>query len=254
MGDVLPSQTGLSVNGLIYQYTTEKDPNADMKVHIQNENALGEGYILKYTDDWSGVPGNTINKVITFPDIQAESIGQGSIEVEGEGTVLDPTVVYAYKFDECSIPLADPSCPGYFDARYQWLKDNGLLEGLSPDDPYYDEWVQMTLDREANLEEDEEDVKEEEEEEEEEINKLNGSASISALADTAQQASIMEALSTIPNFENYYAVDIQGGVYQDTLTLQDAKLPDNARAMKSLAEDNTHRSMIRSQYENKQLK
>ena len=57
-------------------------------------------------------------------------------------------------------------------------------------------------------------------------------------------------LSMIPNFENYYDVKITGGVYEETITLQDTELPDNAAGMRNLAQDSLHKSMVRLQYDN----
>ena len=62
MGNILPSGSGLDINGLIYRYKTVKNTEDDMKVHIGNKNADGAGYIFRETDDWSGVPSNTILK------------------------------------------------------------------------------------------------------------------------------------------------------------------------------------------------
>ena len=62
---MLPDIPGIDINGLLYRYTTVKRPEDDMKVHVGNKNADGNGYIFKETDDWSGVPGNTIVK--SFP-------------------------------------------------------------------------------------------------------------------------------------------------------------------------------------------
>ena len=248
MQNVLPAESGLSVNGLIYQYSVTKDPNADMTVTIENDNALGDGYILQHTDDWSNYPGTTLNNILLFPSIPGEYWGDGRIRVEGEGQVNDPSVIYSYALDPCYIPLSDPSCPGYDDARYQWLLDNELLNSeLSPEDPFYDEWVQLTLNNEVETEE-EADIKEEENEEDEEIKKLNADATLDSIADSAQQAAIMNALSSIPNFETYY-VTIPGGEYDDVIKLNDATLPDNERAMKNLSVDSLHRSMVRSQYD-----
>ena len=250
MDNVLPTPDGLMINGVIYQYTTEKERDDAMKVHIQNENAQGEGYIFRQTDDWSGVPGNTINKLVTLPDVPAEYFGNGSIEVEGQGTVSNPTVRYSYKLDPCYVPLTDPSCPGYMQAFYDWMKENGLLaENVDIDDPLFDELVEQVLNRKTEIEEDEKVVQKEESEENEEIQKLNDGATIEALGDPAAQAAIMQAMSTIPDFENYYEVNIQGGVYEDTLVLRDKELPDNRRAMRNLTQDTLHRSMVRSQYE-----
>ena len=64
MTNVLPQQLGLTVGNVIYQYTTVKNTDDDMVVSVQNENARGEGYIFRSVDDWSGLPGNSINKVV----------------------------------------------------------------------------------------------------------------------------------------------------------------------------------------------
>jgi hypothetical protein len=249
MIDVLPVPGGLMINGIIYQYTIEKDPADAAKVHVQNEDPINGGYIVRETDDWTNLPGNTINKLIRLPNIPMEYFGTGSIELEGKGTIKDPTVVYSYKLDPCFITLSDPSCPGYMEALYRWMKENGLLpDDATIDDPYFNEFVQATLEREVEL--DEEDArKEEEKEEDEEIEKLNAGASVEALADPAAQAAMMQAMATIPNFDQYYEVSIQGGVYEETLVLEDTELPDNASAMRNLAQDTLHRSMVRSQYD-----
>ena len=254
MTTVLPPQAGLQIGGVIYRYTIEKDPNGNLRVHIQNENAIEGGYIFRETDDWSQLPGNTINKVIPLENIPREYFGNGSIELEGEGVLTNPNVQYAYKFDPCYIILTNPDCPGYAQALYDWLKEQGLLDGgLSPDDPYYDEWVQMMLDRETEVEEDEEKShsrKEDEEDEEDPIEALNANVDIEGFVDGERQSAMISQLSTIPNFESYVTTNIPGGVYEDVLKLQDATLPDNGRALNNLARDELHREMIRSQYGN----
>lgn len=253
MTDVLPPEAGLSVNGLFYRYTVEKDPNSDMTVTIQNEHLYEPGYVIQETDDWSQLPGATINKSLTFGNISREIIGQGSIEVTGEGEVLDPSVQYSYTFDPCYIILSNPECPGYSQALYDWLKENGLLDQAPDvDDPFYDEWVQMMLNSETEKDEDEETVeaREEDEEDEDPIEALNADVDIEGFVDGARQSAIMLSFSTIPKFDSYYSSDIPGGVYEDTVTLQDAELPDNRRALSDLASDSLHRDMVRSQYEN----
>jgi hypothetical protein len=54
-------------------------------VHVGNKNANGSGYIFRETDDWSGMPSNTIVKSFNLSNIPATNWGTGSIEVEGEG-------------------------------------------------------------------------------------------------------------------------------------------------------------------------
>lgn len=241
----------LTINGVIYRYTVDKETGDDLLVHVRNKHATEEGYIFEETDDWSGKPGNSINKFVPLGGIAADQFGDGEISKEGQGEISDPTVLYNYRYDYniCWNPLNDPTCPGFLDALYKYLKDNGLL-GKEPDidDPYYDEWVQAMLELEAELE-DEEVEREEEKKEEKLEEKLSAKASVPSLADPAQQASIMAQLAAIPKIESYYDVTIEGGVYEETVVLQDTVLPDNKRALSNLARDEKHRSMVRSQYD-----
>jgi hypothetical protein len=143
MSNVLPQQAGLQVGNVIYQYTAIKDPNADMLVHVQNENAQGEGYIFRETDDWSQLPGNTINKIIPVSNLPIQLWGDGSIEVEGEGSISNPVVAYTYKYDPCFDPQSDPSCPGYIPPIpepetidvYDALNDQAVLTATEETDP-----------------------------------------------------------------------------------------------------------------------
>jgi hypothetical protein len=253
MTDVLPPQAGLQVGGVIYRYTVEKDPNGDLQVHIQNENAIDGGYVFRETDNWSQLPGSTINKVVPLNNIPREYFGNGSIELDGEGQIVDPDVRYAYNFDPCYVILTNPECPGYAQALYDWLKEQGLLDNqLNPDDPFYDEWVQMMLERETDVDEDEEETTErteEDEGEEDPIEALNANVDIEGFVDGERQSAMIDALSSVPNFESYVTATIPGGVYEETITLEDAELPDNPRALNSLARDELHRQMVRSQYD-----
>lgn len=256
MNDVLPSYgTGgytLTINGVIYRYTVDKETGDELLVHVRNQHATEDGYVFEETDDWSGRPGNSINKLVPIPGLPAETFGDGEIAVEGKGEVTNPTVLYNYRYDYdmCWNPLNDPTCPGFLMALYKYLKDNGLLDG-GPDanDPYYDEWVQSQLNRETDLEEEEQPKKKEEEKEESLEKQLNAKNTMSELADPAKQAEMLAALAAAPKIEAYYEVVMPGGEYQETVTLEDKVLPDNRRALSSLARDETHRSMVRSQYD-----
>lgn len=253
MQNVLPPQAGLSVNGMFYRYTMTKDPNSDSVVYIRNKRIGGPGYVIEETDDWSGLPGTTIVKLVGLPDIPRDDIGDGSIDVEGDGTISDPSVIYSYKYDECYVVLSNPECPGYLEALLAWLKENGYLdEPLTPDDPYYDEWVQATLNQEGEEQEEEEDDRTnedlDEEEERERIIALTGEIDISQLGGENQEFQLIQ-LNNSTNINTYYTQTISGGVYNDTVVLNDATLPDNRSAMRNLASDETHRSMVRSQYD-----
>lgn len=257
MPDVLPNYGSsgytLTINGVIYRYTVDKETGDELLVHVRNEHSVEEGYIFQETDDWSGLPGNTINKLVPLADLKAELFGDGEIAAEGEGTVSDPTVLYNYRYDydECWNPLNDPTCPGFLMAFYKYLKDNGLLgTELGADDPYYDEWVQAQLELEVELEDEEEEADKKENEEEDLEKELSTMASgtMEDLIGAANQNDMMAALSNVPMITPYYNVTIEGGVYEETIKLQDTNLPDNRRALNNLASDAKHKSMVRSQY------
>ena len=255
MESILPPQAGLSINGLIYQYTITKDPTTDAWVTIRNENASGDGYVLSYTDDWSQLPGNTLSRFLSFGDIPSLSMGDGEIFVTGDGTLSDVDVGYSFKFDTCIVPLSDPSCPGFKDALYQWLLDNGLLNnGVDINDPYYDQYVQELLNRKASNSEDENlDIAEPKEEREDKDSleaKLSVNDNRMKVAEAAKQNAMLEILRATPtDFNAYLTASIQGGVYEDNVVLEDSTLPDNADVMRNLAQSTLHQTMVRSQYE-----
>jgi len=255
MESILPPQAGLSINGLIYQYTITKDPTTDSWVVIQNENADGNGYILSHTDDWSQLPGGTISKFLTFGDIPTLAMGDGSISVTGDGTLSDVNIGYNFKFDSCVVPLSDPTCPGFKDALYKWLLDNGLINtSVDINDPYYDQYVQDLLSRKAETSEDgpvdNKDVKEEKEDKDSLEAKLSVTDINMRIAQAAKQNAMLEALRVTPTeFNAYLTASIQGGVYEESVILEDTTLPDNASVMRNLAQDGLHRTMVRSQYD-----
>jgi len=256
MGNVIPDASEpwvtLQIHGLSYRYTMKKDPNTDGIVWIRNKDTANDGYVFEQKDDWSGTPGGTIRKYFRFNYIDSTRWGEGSIDVEGDGEVTDAILTYNYKMDvdeqlmKCSLtPLADPSCPGFADALRKLLNQ----VDLSPDDPFYDEWVQAQLDKETEVEE--EIVENEEEEEEEDLEKdLGAESTIEELGGNQQE--LLIELAQTQKIESYYSVVISGGVYEETLKLEDKNLPDNRRALRNLASDNTHRTMVRSQYDREQ--
>ena len=111
---------GLRINGVYYQYTPVKNIEDDMRVHVRNKKVgiVGE-YIFSVTDDWSGHPGGIpITKGFNIDNLPIELWGDGSIDIEGNGSVVDASVLYSYKYNEgCLTPLSDPSCFGYMDER-----------------------------------------------------------------------------------------------------------------------------------------
>ena len=250
MTNVIPQALGLNVNGVYHRYTIEKDPTTDSVVRICNENPNGNGCTYLLVDDWSQQPGST--KIGYDPvSILGESLGKGSITVTGDGTITDSIIHYDYVYNTCDDPINDPRCPNYESALLAFLIENGLLDDPDVKDPYLDEYVQLQLDKQAEQEEDnanEEEVVEEEKEEETLQEQLAVGGATEKIASIAEQNAMMIALSQAPKLNSYYAQDIQGGEYKDTITLKDNEIVDNKRALRSFSNDTKHREIVRSQY------
>ena len=245
MSNVLPKQAGLQVSSVIYQYTAIKDPEADMLVHVQNQNAQGNGYVFRETDDWSGLPGNTINKVVAVSDIPIQLWGNGEIEVEGNGLVSNPNVVYTYKYDPCFDQQSSPACLGYLPPIpetetvdvYDALNDQSVLAATEETDPDLfdrDGKNRREVKREANdrLEQG-----------------LAASENALNIASGSAQDFMVAAMANEQRFDPYYMAKINGGVYIDTVTLPTKDIPDNKRGLRnSLAQQVLHQQMVKSQY------
>ena len=249
MPDLFPESNTLSINGVFYQYTPVKNKADDMLVHVQNKNIDGSGYIFRETDDWSGRTGGIpINKVIGVANVPQELWGDGSIEIEGTGTVADASVVYSYKYDNsCATPLSSPSCPGYADAILKTLP----TQTVEVYDALEDANVKDVLDDKTVLADKEKD--EEQEEVEEDNDRLEKALSAVdnnvLLANAVAQAQMMDALALAINIESYYIKDLEGGTYEDTQTLTSEQMPDNKRGARvGLAQQVKHNQMVDMQY------
>lgn len=245
MASVLPDVTGIDINGLIYRYTTVKNTEDDMLVHVGNYNANGDGYTFRETDDWSGVPSNTIVKSFTLGNIPSANWGTGFIEVEGDGSVKDAVVIYNYRIDKCFDPQSDPTCAGYIRPVpdlpeidiYTALEDDAVTGALESDEFEYDEDGNLILD-------------DEEEEEENRIEMgLTASANALTLFKAQGQDDIIMAINQQTNLVMYYNASINGGVYADAAGLADSEIPDNKKALRNnLAQQILHEQMIDMQY------
>lgn len=245
MSNVLPQQAGLQVTGVVYQYTAVKDPEDDMVVHVQNQNAQDSGYIFRETDDWSGLPGNTINKLIPVGDVPIQLWGDGSIDVEGQGQVTEPNVVYTYRYDPCYDPQSDPSCPGYLPPIpepelvdvYDALNDQAVLEATQETDP-------ELFDRDGK------NRREVEREADDRLEQgLAASENALNIASGSAQDFMVAAMANEMRFDPYYAAKLEGGVYRDVVALPSKDIPDNPRALRNgLAQQLLHQKMIDSQY------
>jgi len=252
MNNVLPTPPGLDINGVIYNYTIQKDVNDSAKVHVQNENANGIGYIFRETDEWQAgsLGGTEIRKVVpVIPNLARELWGNGSIEVEGNATVEDPNVVYMYKVDPCYDPQFDPNCPGYkvqipeieiVDIDSIYSSNSETIE-IATTETDYDIYEEDEL-----LESDEED---------EEREKMRLEAALAAVdnseifANAFAQAQILISMNMAIQMNSYYAANIQGGIYNDSLTLVDKKIEDNKQGLRNgFAQQLLHEQMIQEQY------
>ena len=253
MNTVLPTPLGLDINGVIYNYTIQKDVNDSAKVHVQNENADGTGYIFRETDEWQvgSLGGTEIRKVVpVIPNIPRQSWGDGSIEIEGDATVEDPNVVYMYKVDPCYDPQFDPNCPGY---QVQ-MPDIPEIDVSTIYNATDDEAVQIaTVETDTDIYEDEETSENEEEDEEREEMRLE--AALAAIdnsemfANAFAQAQILAAMNLAIQMNSYYASNIPGGVYNEKTVLLDKKIEDNKQGLRNgFAQQLLHEQMVQEQY------
>jgi len=246
MTNILPEYAGLTVNGVVYRYTTVKATEDDMLVSVQNENALGDGYIFRSVDDWSGLPGNSINRVIPVGSIPLEAWGDGSISWTGTGDVTDATVIYSYQYDLCVDPQVDPSCAEY-------VAPVVALPAIEIVDPLQDEFIRLELEKKAALDDEDEEerqrLKKKDGKKKERLEVLLGSINTSLLA--AQALAQAQLLLAMNNYIGAYYTTMPGGVYKETLTYGDTQLPDNNTAKRvSFAQQLLHEKMVSSQFNN----
>ena len=243
MGNVLPAATGLTVDGVIYQYSAVKNPADSMIVNIQNKDAIQPGFIFRSQDDWSGLRGNTITKVVPVDNIPITRWGAGSITVDGIGEVTNPSVIYKYKYDTCVDPLSSPACPGYAAAMAKQLTE----KPAEIYDPLSDQYIRNVLDTRFVIEEERRlPISSVTKRNDKRIDKKSVDSPLSA--EDAIKASQLEMLNNIPGIE-LYRVSIPGGVYNDVLRYPDKKLPDSKDARRlGLAQENLHKAMVDLQY------
>ena len=250
MNTVLPDQYNLKVNGVFYTYIPIKDRADAMKVYVQNENPNG-GYIFRETDDWSGKSGGIpIRKMIGFEYIPRELWGNGSIEVEGTGSITDAQVVYSYRYEDgCTSPLDNPTCDGYADAVLDLVPDTIVTEiyNALEDENISEEEADVEYEKE------EKDNKQEEENEDDRLERALAVVDESVLsANAIAQSQLFDAMNIAIGMNAYYEKDLEGGVYKESVVLKDKNLPDNKySAVLNLSEDIKHNKMVNMQYEEK---
>jgi hypothetical protein len=243
----VPTLEGVDINGVFYRYTAIKQQGDPYTVSVQNQDADQGGYIFRSTDDWSGGSGGTIQKFVPVPYSPLGNWGTGSIEEVGVGSVQDATVLYSFRYNECAGQTDNPGCPGYIPPTppaqppinpYDALDDTAVASALEPTDPdlYY---------KEKDIEKSEEEL-----EEGERLEKaLAAVENALTIGNSMTQAAILQAMNTATNLNNYYAANINGGVYKDTLQMPIKKLPDSKfGARVGLAQQVLHEEMVKQQW------
>jgi hypothetical protein len=249
MLNILPNVAGLDVTGVYYRYTITKEQAADAIVHVQNENALGSGYIFQETDDWSGLGGNTITKAVPVSNIPLEYWGIGSVEVEGEGDISDASVIYSYRVDQCADPQSSPSCDGYVAPQIPFTIVETEQYNALEDDAY-----RIASAKTEQEYQDEEKPTEDQGDDKERKSRLERGLAASknalALANGISQDAILAAMSYSADMDAYYAAELDGGAYADAPMLVDGKLPENKRGLRNgLAQQVLHEQMVGLQYQ-----
>ena len=235
MSVVMDQVAATDINGVVYQYTAVKEVQDDMVVSISNKDNLYGGYIFRESDDWSGRPGGTINRFIVLDNIPADRFGEGSIEIDGIGSVVDASVVYTYRIDTTYDTGNDLVIPDVQDVEiYDALSDQNLTN-----DTY-----------EVTYSDDEEVIDEEDEEDKDRLEKgLAAAGNSLTIANAVTQAAMLDAINRATNVDAYYAANIQGGTYRDVNQLIDSKLPENKRGLRNgFAQQVLHDRMVEMQY------
>ena len=248
MTEVLPQFTGLTVNSVSYSYTAVKERADPFIVNVQNLNALGNGYVFRSRDNWSGLAGNTITKTVPVDNISIKYWGRGEITTEGQGLVLNPSVKYGFTYDTCSnTPITDPKCPGYKPPTPQ----------TNVNDPNDDDYVKQVLGTKYVVGEIEEEEKLREllkpgvnpPKRATVVTKTVQNALLTAEA--AANAAAFESLNSIVNINQYTSKELFGGVYPDTLKYAAKALQDNPKGRRlNMSQQNLHNSLTDMQYIN----
>ena len=256
MTNVLPSDTpGLDIQNVIYSYRIQKETGEWVTVYVQNENANGEGYVFRERDDWApgSLAGTQINKAVPVGDLPRELWGPGSIEVVGNGSVSDASVVYTYKVSPCYDPQFDPNCPGYKQPVPTIIEVD--LADLY--DVTTDENVELNAKQETQemLDQAEADRLQEEEAAEEEKRRKYRLEKAMSIRDTDElfaestRISQMNTLAQARLTNQYLGLSIPGGQYNEQTVLVDTQLPDAKSGLRNgLAQQLLHQQMIEMQY------
>ena len=77
---------------------------------------------------------------------------------------------------------------------------------------------------------------------------LASSTNALTIANTLTQGSVVRAMNTATNLNNYYVANISGGVYKESTSLQGGVIVDNKKVFRNLTQDKLHNQMVEEQY------
>lgn len=249
MTNVLPQQAGLQVNSVFYRYRTVKETEDEMIVYVENKDAVNDGFVFQSVDNWTGMPGNSINKLVSTGGVPIDRWGDGSIRWTGKGEVLDPSVAYTYQYDPCFDPQSDPTCPGYK------VEIPDIYQPVVFDNT--DEFLQNEIDRKMTLNDEDEEERnrqnaeeKEEEENEEEVDLEQMFGIINESLQPGVDAAKMNLLTTMQSFSTMYYQQLPDTKYDETVVLDGGKLPRNRRNNLMLfSQQKLHNDLIKLQYQ-----
>jgi hypothetical protein len=258
MDNILPPDIpGLDITGVLYNYRINKPTDETVSVHIQNERANGSGYIFRETDDWlpGSLSGTAINKVVPVAPSNRSLWGDGSIAVDGNGSVEEPRVLYNYKVDPCYNPQFDPNCPGYQtpmptivevdpSTLYDVMNDENVTLNQETEEVYDDEEKELTDEELAEQE------AEEKKDREERLEKALAAVDNSAMfANAFANSMILQQQNNKVNMNQYYSKYIAGGEYNESIALDGGNIPDNPQGRRlNFSTQKLHEEMVDMQY------
>lgn len=237
---------GMDVSGVTYKYTPIKNKEDDYIVTLENDK-VGGGYVFQDVQNWSQREGGIeVRRTIALPYTPLAVFGAGRLKEEGTGSIENADVRYIYRFDPCFDPQSDPNCPGYKKPKPPPLPEIPDYDALQDDSV---QLAQEETDKEL-LDKDEEAKDEDDEEEDNEQMESLLAASENALtiANEISQSVLLQAINQATNINSYYAVQIPGKIYRETVVLQDKDIVDNRRALRSLGQDKLMNQMVEEQY------
>jgi hypothetical protein len=229
MDQVFDSQN-VSINSVIYKYTTEKDTESDLVVSVYNKGVFEE------VDDWSGLPSGSIVKYVPLPVTPVSEFGEGGIDVVGDGSVHSTSLRYNYRIESILettnkpieyVPIINTDIE-----LYNALEDDSISSEEAD--------VEYSDDEESDDTDDNKDRRK---------RALRASEAAIGNAMAISQDLVMQAMTAATDMTSYYATAIKGGVYDDNIQLLDSRLPKNRKGLRNgLAQQILHTKMVDEQY------